>query len=68
MKNNQDFLSESFHFLVVKFLTYLNRHVFVMSVFEAYANSETPDNPSSPHRIYMLSTDYSRNCTWIILR
>ena len=26
----RSFLSESFHFLVVKFLIYLNRHVFVM--------------------------------------
>ena len=26
----QNFLSESFHFLVVKFSVYLNRHVFVM--------------------------------------
>ena len=27
---NQNFLSENFHFLVVKFSVYLNRHVFVM--------------------------------------
>ena len=26
----QNFLSENFHFLVVKFTAYLNRHVFVM--------------------------------------
>ena len=26
----QNFLSENFHFLVVKFLVYLNRHVLVM--------------------------------------
>ena len=26
----QNFLSENFHFLVVKFYVYLNRHVFVM--------------------------------------
>ena len=26
----QDFLSENFHFLVVKFSVHLNRHVFVM--------------------------------------
>ena len=30
----QNFLSENFQFLVVKFSVYLNRHVFVMSVFE----------------------------------
>ena len=28
----QGFLSENFHFLVVKFSVYLNRHVFVMEV------------------------------------
>ena len=30
MKNYQDFLSENFHFLMVKFSVYLNRRVFVM--------------------------------------
>ena len=30
MKKYQDFLSENFHFLVVKFSVYLNRYVFVM--------------------------------------
>ena len=29
MKNIRIFLSENFHFLVVKFSVYLNRHVFV---------------------------------------
>ena len=28
----QTFLSENFHFLVVQFSIYLNRHVFVMSM------------------------------------
>ena len=32
MKKYQNFLSENFHFLVVKFSVYLNRHVFVMGV------------------------------------
>ena len=27
----QNFLSENFHYLVVKFSVYLNRHVFVMT-------------------------------------
>ena len=31
MKNIRVFLSENFHFLVVKFSVYLNRHVFVMT-------------------------------------
>ena len=30
MKNIRIFLSENLHFLVVNFLVYLNRHVFVM--------------------------------------
>ena len=30
MKNIRIYLSENFHFLVVKFSVYLNRHVFVM--------------------------------------
>ena len=30
MENIRFFLSENFHFLVVKFSVYLNRHVFVM--------------------------------------
>ena len=32
MKNIRIFLPENFHFLVVKFSVYLNRHVFVMTV------------------------------------
>ena len=35
MKNIRIFLSENFHFLVVKFSVYLNRHAFVMD----YANA-----------------------------
>ena len=31
MKNIRIFLSENFHFLLVKFSVYLNRRVFVMS-------------------------------------
>ena len=31
MKKISEFLSENFHFLVVKFTVYLNRLVFVMS-------------------------------------
>ena len=34
----KNFLSENFHFLVIKFSVYLNRHVFVMigAVFYVY--------------------------------
>ena len=32
-EENQNFSSEIFHFLVVKFLVYLNRYVFVMICF-----------------------------------
>ena len=31
-KKYQNFLSENFHFLIVKFSIYLNRHVFVMLI------------------------------------
>ena len=37
-ENYQNFLSSSFHFLVVKFSVYLNRHVFVMLLFQADLN------------------------------
>ena len=30
-KKYQNYLSDNFHFLVVKFSVYLNRHVFVMN-------------------------------------
>ena len=30
-ENYQNFLSENFHFSVIKFSVYLNRHVFVMA-------------------------------------
>ena len=33
VKKYQSFLSEKFHFLVVKFSIYLNRHVFVMYLY-----------------------------------
>ena len=32
-ENYQNFSSESFHFLVIKFSIYLNRRVFVMIIF-----------------------------------
>ena len=32
----QSFLSENFQFLLVKFSIYLNRHVFVMMLFNSY--------------------------------
>ena len=35
----QNFLSENFHFLVVKFSIYLNRHAFVMQHFSGNINS-----------------------------
>ena len=36
MKNIKNFYRKIFIFLVVKFSMYLNRHVFVISVFEEY--------------------------------
>ena len=41
MKNIRIFLPENFHFLVVKFSVYLNRHVFVMMILSM--DSEGPD-------------------------
>ena len=37
MKNSQIFLSEKFHFLVVKFSVYLNRRVLVMNIIWAFS-------------------------------
>ena len=37
----QNFLSENFHFLEVKFSIYLNRHVFVMSISWAWYHCKT---------------------------
>ena len=37
-EKNQIFLSENFHFLVLKFSVYFNRCVFVMELSEAMAN------------------------------
>ena len=38
MKKYQNFLSEIFHFLVVKFSVYLNRHVFVMKICDVWTH------------------------------
>ena len=38
----QNFLCENFHFLVLKFSVYLNRHVFVMYTF--HVHSKTPQS------------------------
>ena len=35
----QNFLSENFHFLVVKISVYLNKHVFVMFLFDFLGSS-----------------------------
>ena len=36
MKKYQNFLSENFHILVVKFSVFLNRRVFVMVLLDNY--------------------------------
>ena len=49
MKISEFFLSENFHFLVVKFSVYLNRRVFVMNINPKYLtrlNSTDPDENS----------------------
>ena len=38
MKKYQNFSSENFHFLVVKFSVNLNRHVFVMELLDLNSN------------------------------
>ena len=43
-KKYQIFLSENFHFLVVKFSVYLNRHVFVMINVKTYFLRKTKKN------------------------
>ena len=43
----QNFLSENFHFLVVKLSVYLNRHIFVMVSKE----SKYPDETSHKHEM-----------------
>ena len=40
MKNIRIFLSENFHFLVVKFSVYLNRRVFVMLRWTSFPEDE----------------------------
>ena len=45
----QNFLSENFHFLVVKFSLYLNRHVFVINIWIASSEKE-PLNMGKMHR------------------
>ena len=39
MKNTRFFLSENFHFLMVKFSIYLNRHVFIMICVQSVQDS-----------------------------
>ena len=53
-EKNQDFLSESFHFLVVKFLIYLNRHVFVMLLTSFSYRSDAPVFAMHPHSLIWL--------------
>ena len=38
MKKYKDVISENFHYLVVKFSVYLNRHIFVMEGFPKFKN------------------------------
>ena len=45
-ENYKNFLSENFHFLVVKFSVYLNRLVFVMS-----RKMSPPTSLAWPHRM-----------------
>ena len=40
----QNFSSENFHFLVIKFSVYLNRHVFVMRMGSVITKVQTKHN------------------------
>ena len=42
----QNVLSENFHFLVVKFSIYLNRHVFVMTKHISYSSESSQHGDS----------------------
>ena len=45
MKNIRGFLSENFHFLVIKFSVYLNRHVFVMNTMSSFLKESKENDP-----------------------
>ena len=57
MKNIRFFLSENFHFLVVKFSVYLNRHVFVMDahkICDVRMQEQQPINKQGVSYYYLL--------------
>ena len=60
MKKMSEFLSENFHFLVVKFSVYLNRHIFVMTVSfvtQEFSATETENNSTDLRLFYHLANN-----------
>ena len=60
MKNIRFFLSENFHFLVVKFSVYMNRHVFVMGSGVSEVN-----NIDAYQTAQQITCDRRMNCSRI---
>ena len=57
MKNIRFLLSENFHFLVVKFSVYLNRHVFVMDSDSSEVSAKSHLNICSRRIHSVVSND-----------
>ena len=55
MKNIRIFLSENFHFLVIKFSVYLNRRVFVMTVLQRLMRLSDVQGDLNVHQVHMQS-------------
>ena len=64
MKNIRLFLSENFHFLVVKFSVYLNRRVFVMCrIYSTYLDRQAWENNVDPDKLPQnAATDQDLHC------
>ena len=60
MKKYQNFLSENFHFLVVKFSVYLIRHVFLM-IFKNHLNEAIQTNIQKHVFLEVLNTIFLHN-------
>ena len=60
MKKYQNFSSENFHFLVMKFLIYLNRHAFVMFVFLHCDSTTTQVCDRERHGLVFVCVDVLR--------
>ena len=72
MKHIRVFLAENFHFLVVKFSVYLNRHVFVMVILYRIISSESTQRcPFENFFSYIISKnilekEFTRGITYFL--